>query len=171
MEQLSRFYGHLLDAMLLLAALLLLVMTLMIGADVLSRNIGAGGIPPANELSEDSLYLITLLTAPALLRMGQHIRIDVFLRLLPSRVGWLLEWAGDVLGFICSLYFVWYGVGVTAASYTSGSISMKTLIMPEWWLLWPMPVAFVLVAIEFIFRMHRLARSEHRPREDAVSAS
>jgi TRAP-type C4-dicarboxylate transport system permease small subunit len=171
MDELSRIYGRLLDAMLLTAGLLLLVMTLMIGADVLSRNVGAGGIPPANELSEDSLYLITLLTAPALLRMGQHIRIDIFLRVLPGRVGWLLEWAGDVLGFVCCLYFVWYGVGVTVASYTSGSISMKTLIMPEWWLLWPMPVAFVLVAIEFIFRMHRLALSEHGPREDAVSAS
>jgi TRAP-type C4-dicarboxylate transport system permease small subunit len=171
MQQLSRIYGRLLEAMLLLAALLILVMTLMIGADVLSRNIGAGGIPPANELSEDSLYLITLLTAPALLRMGQHIRIDIFLRVLPARIGWLLEWAGDLLGFVCCLYFVWYGVGVTVASYSSGSISMKTLIMPEWWLLWPMPVAFVLVAIEFVFRMHRLALSEQRPREDAVSAS
>jgi TRAP-type transport system small permease protein len=34
-----------------------------------------------------------------------------------------------------------------------------------------MPVAFVLVAIEFLFRMHRLAIAERQPREDAVSAS
>src|SRR6185312_293802 len=134
-------------------------------------NIGLGGIPPANELSEDSLYLITLLTAPGLLRMGQHIRIDIVLRVLPGRVGWLLEWIGDVIGLVCCLYFVRYGIGVTIASYSSGAISMKTLILPEWWLLWPMPVAFVLLAIEFVFRMYRLARSERRPREDAVSAS
>jgi len=37
-----------------------------------------------------SLYLITLLTAPGLLRIGQHIRIDIVLRVLPARVGWLL---------------------------------------------------------------------------------
>jgi TRAP-type C4-dicarboxylate transport system permease small subunit len=171
MQQLSRLYGRVLDAMLLVAALLLLAMTLMIGADVLFRNIGAGGIPPANELSEDSLYLIALLTAPALLRMGQHIRIDIVLHVLPPRIGWLLEWIGDGLGLICCLYFVWYGVGVTFASYDSGSISMKTLIMPEWWLLWPMPVAFLLVAIEFVFRMHRLALAERAPRDDAVSSS
>ena len=171
MEKLSRTYGRVLDAMLLLAALLLFVMTLMIGADVLFRNIGLGGIPPANELSEDCLYLITLLTAPALLRMGQHIRIDILLRALPSRIGWLLEWLGDALGLICCLYFVWYGAVVTVASYSSGAISLKTLILPEWWLLWPMPVAFVLLVFEFLFRMHRLARSERRPREDAVSAS
>lgn len=171
MEELSRIYGRVLDAMLLLAGLLLFVMTFMIGADVLLRNVGAGGIPPANELSEDSLYLITLLTAPGLLRRGQHIRIDIVLKVLPPRVGWLLEWVGDGLGLICCLYFVWYGIGVTAASYSSGAISMKTLILPEWWLLWPMPVAFVLLAVEFAFRMRRLALSARRPRDDAVSAS
>jgi TRAP-type transport system small permease protein len=171
MDTLSRLYGRLLDVMLLLAAMLLLTMTLMIGADVLLRNLGWGGIPPANELSEDALYLITLLTAPGLLRLGQHIRIDIVLRVLPPRVGWLLEWIGDALGLACCLCFIWYGVGVTAASYSSGSISMKTLILPEWWLLWPMPVAFTLVAIEFVFRMRRLALAEQRPREDAVSAS
>src|SRR3954470_20103710 len=105
MEELSRIFGRVLDALLFLAALLLLVMTLMIGADVLLRNIGAGGIPPANELSEDSLYLITLLTAPGLLRMGRHIRIDIVLRVLPQRIGWLLEWIGDLIGLACCLYF------------------------------------------------------------------
>jgi TRAP-type transport system small permease protein len=171
MANLSVIYGRVLDALLFLAAVVLLFMTLMIGADVLLRNIGAGGIPPANELSEDSLYLITLLTAPGLLRMGRHIRIDIVLRVLPQRVGWLLEWIGDLIGLACCLYFVRYGIGVTLASYSSGAISMKTLILPEWWLLWPMPVAFALLSIEFLFRMWRLAISERRPRDDAVSAA
>jgi TRAP-type C4-dicarboxylate transport system permease small subunit len=167
----SRWYGHLLDGMLTAAGLLLLFMTVMIGADVLLRNIGAGGIPPSNELSEDSLYLITLLAAPGLLRQGQHIRIDIVLRVLPARVGWLLEWVGDVIGLICCLFFVWYGTGVAAASFLDGSVSIKTLVMPEWPLLAPMPIAFALLAAEFVFRMHRLALAERRPREDAVSAS
>jgi TRAP-type C4-dicarboxylate transport system permease small subunit len=171
MLTLSRWYGHLLDGMVIAAGLLLLFMTMMIGADVFLRNIGGGGIPPSNELSEDSLYLITLLAAPGLLRQGQHIRIDIVLRVLPRRLGWLLEWVGDVIGLICCLFFVWYGASVTAASFSDGSVSIKTLVLPEWWLLAPMPIAFALLAIEFGFRMHRLAGAERRPREDAVSAS
>jgi TRAP-type transport system small permease protein len=171
MLTLSRWYGHLLDGMVIAAGLLLLFMTMMIGADVFLRNIGAGGIPPSNELSEDSLYLITLLAAPGLLRQGQHIRIDIVLRVLPRRLGWLLEWVGDVIGLICCLFFVWYGAGVAATSFSDGSVSIKTLVLPEWWLLAPMPIAFALLAIEFGFRMHRLAGAERRPREDAVSAS
>jgi TRAP-type transport system small permease protein len=168
---LSRWFGRLLDGMITAAGILLLFMTVMIGADVLLRNVGAGGIPPSNELSEDSLYLITLLAAPGLLRKGQHIRIDIVLRALPERVGWLLEWVGDVIGLVCCMVFVWYGASVAAASLFDGAVSIKTLVLPEWWLLAPMPVAFALLALEFVFRMRRLALAERRPREDAVSAS
>jgi TRAP-type C4-dicarboxylate transport system permease small subunit len=171
MLTLSRCYGHVLNGMLGMASGLLLVMTLMIGADVLLRNLGLGGVPPSNELSEDFLYLITLLAAPGLLRQGQHIRIDIVLRALPWRAGWLLEWLGDIIGLVCCLFFVWYGARVAAASLANGSLSIKTLVMPEWWLMAPMPIAFALLTIEFVFRMHRLATGAQRPREDAVSAS
>ena len=171
MARLSHWYGRLLDALLLLACLLLLIMTLLIGADVLLRNIGLGGIAPSNEISEDIIYLLTLLAAPGLLRQGQHIRVDIVLRALPAKVGWLLEWLSDILGVICCLYFVWYGWRVVEASFKSGALSIKTLIMPEWWLLGPMPLTFVLLGVEFFFRMHRLALSERRPRDDAVSAA
>jgi TRAP-type transport system small permease protein len=167
----SLWYGRLLDGMMGAAGLLLLFMTVMIGADVLLRNIGLGGVPPSNELSEDILYLVTLLAAPGLLRRGQHIRIDIVLQALPPRAAWLLEWVGDILGLACCLVFVWYGAGVAAASFFDGAVSIKTLVLPEWWLLAPMPIAFALLALEFVFRMQRLALAERRPREDAVSAS
>jgi TRAP-type transport system small permease protein len=171
MVRLSYWYSRLLDALILLACFLLLTMTFLIGGDVLLRNVGLGGIPPSNELSEDIIYLVTLLAAPGLLRQGQHIRVDIILRVLPAEVGWLLEWISDILGVICCLYFVWYGTAVAVASFESGALSIKTLIIPEWWLLAPMPLAFLLLSVEFLFRMHRLALSERRPRDDAVSAS
>jgi TRAP-type C4-dicarboxylate transport system permease small subunit len=171
MEELSRWYGRVLDTLLLAACFLLFVMTVMIGSDVVSRNIGAGGIAVSNELSEDILYLMTLLTAPWLLRQGQHIRVDIILRVLPARVAWLLEWLGDIVGFLCCLYFVWYGVSITMASYAANSINIKTLITPEWWILAPLPIGFVLLGIEFTFRMHRLFTAEIGLRDDAVSAA
>jgi TRAP-type C4-dicarboxylate transport system permease small subunit len=171
MARLSQWYGHLLEAMIALACLLLLTMTLLIGGDVLLRNIGMGGITPSNELSEDIIYLITLLAAPGLLRQGQHIRVDIILRVLPNRIGWALEWISDLIGFVCCIFFVWYGARVALASYASGSISIKTLVLPEWWILAPMPIAFVLLTLEFVFRMHRLSLSGMRIRDDAVSAS
>jgi TRAP-type C4-dicarboxylate transport system permease small subunit len=151
------------------AGILLLFMTVMIGADVLLRNIDAGGIPPSNELSEDILYLITLLAAPGLLRRGQHIRVDIVLQVLPHPIGWLLEWVGDVVGLICCLIFVWYGADVAAASFFDGSVSSRRWCC-EWWLLAPMPLAFALLALEFGFRIPTGAGRTAAAR-DAVSAS
>lgn len=171
MEQLSRWYGALLDGMIVAACLLLLAMTVLIGLDVLLRNIGAGGIPPSNELSEYGLYLITILAAPGLLRRGQHIRVDIVLRVIPPKLAWTLEWIGDILGIICCFFFVWYGARVALTSFASGSLSIKTLVMPEWWIFAPMPVCLLFVALEFVFRMRNLALGPREPRDDAVSAS
>ena len=171
MERLAQGYGRLLDVLLVVACLLLLAITFLIGFDVLLRNVGAGGIPPSNELSEDALYLITILGAPGLLRRGQHIRIDILLRALPGRVAWAMEWIGDLVGIACSLFFVWYGSKVLLASYAAGAVSIKTLVTPEWWLYVPLPICFLMVTIEFVFRMRQLALGPHEPRADAVSAS
>ncbi len=171
MHRASSNFGRVLDGLMLVACLLVLGMTLLIGADVGLRNAGLGGVSWSNEVSEYCLYLITLLSAPWLLRQGQHIRVDIVLKAMPPRIGWLLEWVGDALGLACSLYFLWYGWKVLATSYSSGAVSIKTLVLPEWWLLVPMPLAFLAVSIEFVFRMHRLAIGERTPRADAVSAS
>jgi TRAP-type C4-dicarboxylate transport system permease small subunit len=45
------------------------------------------------------------------------------------------------------------------------------LITPEWWTLAPLPLGFALLAIEFIFRMHRLSVNEIGLRDDAISAA
>src|SRR3954451_25221830 len=103
-ERLSEAYGRLLEWIVLTACVLLLGITLLIGLDVLLRNLGLGGIPPSNELSEDSLYLITILAAPGLVRRGQHSRIDILLRIIPPKVAWVLEWVGAIVAIVCCAF-------------------------------------------------------------------
>ena len=134
MQRLSRLQEHLLNAMMGISCLLVLAMMLIITGDVVLRNLGLQGIPWSNEVSEDILYLVTLMTGPCLLRQGRHIRVDIVLRVLPPRRAWQLEWVGDLLGLACCLYFVWYGAKVTIASYLTAAVSIRTLVMPEWWL-------------------------------------
>jgi TRAP-type C4-dicarboxylate transport system permease small subunit len=175
MDRVSAQFGKLLDALALLACALLFLMMLMICADVLLRNMalipGMRGIPGSNELSEAMLFLITMLSAPWLLRRGQHIRVDIVLRAIPKKLAWYCEWACDGLALACCAVMVFYGTHMTANSYAAGSMSIKTLITPEWWLLAPLPAAFALLGIEVLFRMRRLYHGERAPREDAVTAS
>ena len=173
MDQLERAYGKLLEAFALVACALIFGMTLMICADVFLRNVrivpGMVGIEWANEISEGMLYLITLLTAPWLLRRGQHIRVDIVLRAVPPRLGWGLEWIADLCGLACCALIAYYGARAALASYLAGSVSIKTLVTPEWWLLSVLPLAFLALSVEMLFRMHRLYVGERAPRDDAVS--
>jgi TRAP-type C4-dicarboxylate transport system permease small subunit len=173
--RLSGAYGRLLAALALAGCAILLAMMLIIVADVALRNIPVPGLPRglawSNEISELMLYLITMCVAPWLLRQGQHIRVDIVLQALPPKVAWFFEWVGDAIGFLCCCVIAWYGAKAAWSSYASGAVNIKTLVTPEWWALAPLPVVFVLLAIEMIFRMHRLALAERGPRNDAVSAA
>lgn len=166
-------FGKLLEALALLGCAVIFLMTLMICADVLLRNVrlipGVYGIAWSNEVSEAMLYLITMLIAPWLLRQGQHIRVDIVLRAVPARLGWVFEWIADCLGLACCLLIAWYGARATLTSFKSGALSIKTLVTPEWWMLAPLPTAFLLLAIEMGFRMRRLHLGPRAPRDDAVS--
>ncbi len=175
MARLDRLWGRVLEGFALVACALVGLMALMICADVLLRNVplvpGVVGLAWSNELSETGLYLVTVLSAPWLLREGRHIRVDIVLRVIPARAAWACEWLCDAIAFACCAVVVWYGARATWESFAQGSMSIKTLVMPEWWIQAPLPFAFLLLAIEVLFRMRRLALGPKAPREDAVSAS
>jgi TRAP-type C4-dicarboxylate transport system permease small subunit len=174
-DRFSRLYGRFLSALAMAGCLILLAMMLVIVADVALRNISIpgmpGSLPWSNEVSELMLFLITMLVAPWLLRQGQHIRVDVVLQAIPPRLAWFFEWIGDLIGLACCLVIAWFATQAAWSSYTSGALNIKTLVTPEWWSLLPLPVVFVLLAVEMVFRMVRLQRAERGPRKDAVSAA
>ena len=175
LERISAAYARVLEALALLACVMVFLMVIVICLDVLLRNVALiptmRGIDWSNDITEAMLYLITMCAAPWLLRKGQHIRVDIILRAIPKRIAWYCEWFADAVGLFCCVAMVWYGVKMTASSYASGAMTVKTLVTPEWWLLAPLPVAFGLLAIEMLFRMQRLLHGERGPREDAVSAA
>jgi TRAP-type C4-dicarboxylate transport system permease small subunit len=173
-DRLSAAYGRLLAGLALAGCAILFVLMVVIVADVFLRNVAVPGLPRglawSNEVSELMLYLITMCVAPYLLRQGQHIRVDIVLRAIPPGVAWILEWIGDLIGLACCGVFAWVGAQAAWSSYTSGAVNIKTLVTPEWWALAPLPVAFVLLAIEMVFRLRRLAGGARAPRDDAVNA-
>lgn len=169
MQRLSVAYGHLLRALAYAAAALLLCMTLVVTGDIVLRNTIGSGFIWANEVSEYTLYLTTLLVAPWLLREGRHVRLDLVLVMVPQRVAWRIEIVADVLGLLVCIFLVRYGTIMALESRRLSSITIKNLVFPEWWLLAPLPAIFALLAVEFIFRLHRLYEGERKRRNDATS--
>jgi TRAP-type transport system small permease protein len=173
LQWLSILYGRLLSALALAGCGVLFAMVLVICVDVLLRNVrlvpGVYSVAWANEATEYALYLITLLTAPWLLRRGQHIRVDIVLRIIPRRIAWYCEWLCDLAALAVCILIAYAAWKATASSLAINAMVVKTLALPEWWLLAPLQVSFVLLAVEVLFRMARLHAGERGPREDAVT--
>jgi TRAP-type transport system small permease protein len=169
MTRLSALLARLFDLLAVVAALILLAMVVLVTADIVLRNTARVGFAWANEITEYALYLITLLTAPWLLRRGQHVRIDMMLVLVPPRIAWMMEAVADLVGLAASLVLIWYGSVMTVQSARLSSLTIKNLVFPEWWLLWPLPICFLLIAIEFVFRFHRLLGAPRTRRIEATS--
>ena len=169
MNRLSAIAEQLFNALATFAALVLLGMVTLVTVDIVLRNGLGSGFAWANEVTEYGLYLTTLLTAPWLLRRGQHVRIDMILVIVPPRVAWLAEALGDILGFSVSALLLWYGAAMTMQSARLGSMTVKSLVFPEWWLYWPLPLCFALLAFEFVLRFHRLLGAPRARRHEATS--
>jgi TRAP-type C4-dicarboxylate transport system permease small subunit len=168
-QKASAAYARLLNGLAAAAALMLLGVVLLVTADIILRNVTRVGFPWANEVSEYALFFITVLTAPWLLRRGQHVRLDLLLAALPARLAWLMEAAADLAGFAVCVVLLRYGLIMTWDSWRLGSITIKNLVFPEWWTLAPLPVCFFLLAVEFVFRFQRLLAGEKGRRREATS--
>jgi TRAP-type transport system small permease protein len=168
---LARCYGAVLWALAALACLLLLALIGLVCADVALRVVNRSGVTWANEGSEYILYLMTFLSAPYLMRKGYHVRVDLLLRALRPRAAWVMEWIVDISGIVISCVFLMSAYRAVHASFAEGSLILKEFRFPEWWLLAPVPVCMLLLTLEFVFRLHRLATGERKMRDEATSAA
>jgi TRAP-type C4-dicarboxylate transport system permease small subunit len=164
MTALGAAHGRLVTALAAAAAWLLLAMVALITVNVTIRTLGWGVIGWTDEISEYAVYAITLLAAPWLLRLGAHVRVDILVTGVRPALGWALELAADLIGLAVCLILLWYASAATLDSVRSHSVTVKSLVFPEWWVLAPLPLCFLLLAVEFLFRLHRLATGPRVPR-------
>lgn len=150
---LGRAYARGLHACAVAAALLLGGVALLVTGDVVARNLGLGTLPWIIEVSEYSLPLATFLVAPWLLHRGEHVRLDAAVLALPAAAGRALERAADGAGLAISGVFVVYGVKAVVSSARQGSMVIKAVVFPEWWLYAPVVACFALLVVEFARRL------------------
>lgn len=135
------------------AAITLGLVTVAVTLEVLGRVIGRSLLPWVVEVSEYSLPFATLVAAPWLLHRNEHVRLDVLFYLVPKQVGRALDFVANLLGLAVSAIFLWFGVKVVLASQAAGSMVLKILVFPEWWIFVPLPFCFLLLTIEFLRRL------------------
>ena len=163
----ARCYDALLEVCGVVAGALIGALAVMVTADVVVRNTGLGSLPWVIEIAEYVLYVSTFLAAPWALRQGAHVRVDVFVGFLRGPAARLVDVAVNLIGLTIVLVLVVFGIAATADAARIGSLIIKELIVPEWWLLAVLPGSASLLAAEFV---RRIARPAAKPVDDDAVA-
>jgi TRAP-type C4-dicarboxylate transport system permease small subunit len=130
------------------AATTVAVITLLVCYDVVSRNLGLRSLAWINEITEYALPIATLAAAPWLMWRNQHVRLDLLGAVLSPPAQRRVDRVASALGLVVSLVLVWFAVKVLLDSRAAGSLVIKALVFPEWWLYVPVPIGFALLALE-----------------------
>ena len=149
MAAIAKIYNYLLHGLAALAGVLIFFSFVMIVVDVTMRIVGL--TPPSFTIAvvEYILLWFTILAAPWLVRIKGHVFIDALTQFLPRIVKTV---AAKFVYFSCIVAALIYSVhagGLLMTAWTEAKVDVRTVDMPQWILFAPMPLCFLLVAIEF----------------------
>lgn len=128
---------------------------LSISLDLALRLFGWGNLSGLNEIIEYLLFAGVFLGAPWVLRQGAHVRVDLLVSNLPAGLARILDRLLDLLGCIICGLLIHYGWVSLDSAWMFQSMQHKYFVMPEWVLLSVFVGCFVLLFIEFLFRLLR----------------
>lgn len=150
----SKIYSLLMDSCGAISALTFGLMSLLVGFDVIFRNLNLDIIPASVEITEYMLMIATFIAAPWLLYKGGHIRVDVLVNTMPLPIQRLLAVVCNTIGFLVCAVLAQQSLLVLLDMYQQGSLVFKELIFPEWWLNLPLVTGSTLLSIEFLRRIY-----------------
>jgi TRAP-type C4-dicarboxylate transport system permease small subunit len=150
MNRVSVAYIHLLNFLKNCSGAIIFGVFVLIVSDVLIRLAGLKPWLYSSVLVEYGLLWFTMLAAPWLARHKAHVFIDAVTLLLPDSARHLLE---KLVYFVCvsiSLVIAAYSSALLFTAIDQGQIDNRAVDMPLWTLYAPIPLCFLLVAIEFL---------------------
>ena len=150
MNRLAAVYDGFLVSLAAVAALAFGAVAFFIAYEVTVRWLGFR--PPVwpVAVSEFTMLYATVLAAPWVLRQGSHVQVNTLAAVLPARLRTALGRALCFLGMLVCLIVAWYALRVTV---TAEGLEIRSFEMPRWLIYAPLPVGFVLLAVEFARHM------------------
>jgi C4-dicarboxylate transporter DctQ subunit len=133
-----------------LAGVVIFCVFLLIVFDVVVRSAGFQTWQASSVLAEYGLLWFTMLAAPWLARHKAHVFIDAITQLLPAAVQQVLAKLVYLTCVIFSLIVFYYSLKLLIDAIATDQIDVRAVDMPLWSLLAPIPLCFLLVAIEFL---------------------
>ncbi|MGB7951842.1 MAG: TRAP transporter small permease subunit [Candidatus Binatia bacterium] len=150
MRRAAIVYLNFLELLKVLAGAVVFAIFLLIVTDVLIRTLGFKPWIYSSVLVEYGLLWFTMLAAPWLVRHKAHVFIDAITQLLPAALQRVLA-KFVYLACVCvALVVTYYSLQLLITSIAEGQIDVRAADIPFWALYAPIPLCFLLVAIEFL---------------------
>ena len=144
-----RIYDHLVAGMSALAAISVLLMLFLIVGDVTSRSLGFGSWVSTMPFTEIALLYFAVLSAPYLVRKRGHVAVDSFISLAPARVQFIVSRI-VIAGCVAATALIAFtSLEMLMEALRSKEMVMSGIDLPFWVMALPLPLSYLLVAIEF----------------------
>ena len=131
------------------ACALIPCMFLMITIDVSIRTLGYR--PPlfTSSVVEYALLYMAMCSAPWLVRERGHVVIEALVAALPDKVRQVLAKIIYVICAAASFLFAYLCWGIFVEYIKGGELDVRGIDMPYWLQFLPLPLCFLLIALEF----------------------
>jgi C4-dicarboxylate transporter, DctQ subunit len=146
---LVKAYDGLIYGMAGLAAFLMAAMMVVICLDVLLRNLGYQSSAHFFTFTEYALLMVPCMGAPWLVREKGQIYVEILLMSLTPRARARMTVAIGVVCIALCLVLAWYGFAITLNDFLNSEKDVRSLDMPRWMVVAWIPLAFLLMAVEF----------------------
>lgn len=150
MRLLVKLYDGLVVGLAGLAGLMLVWLMVAIIVSVLQRNLG---MQPAAWLfvsTEYSMFYLTLLGAPWLLRHRGHVFIELLTAALPPRALNVFSRLVSLLCVVVCAVMAFKGAELVGLNLERSDLDVRAYYFPTWLLNIAFPISFTLMAIEFL---------------------
>lgn len=153
------------------AGVLLAFAAIAVSVDVVLRYFFNRPIAWVLEISEYILLYVTFMAAAWVLKDEGHIRVDLLVNHLNSRIQALILIVTSVIGAFVMLILTWFGGRVTLDFYRRGVPTLEYLKTPEYLVLIIIPIGSFFLGIQFLRRAHKYLKSRHQKKAERVVGS
>lgn len=133
-----RFYDRTIVALGHVPGFIIACVAVLLTVDVLSRNLGFGGIHYTVDIVQYCILISTMCGGAWVLRLGRHVRMDLVTMSLPRKIRHRVEIGAYAFTVLVSGVLAYFGIWATVKSFRSGNMLYNSFDLPEW-----MPLAVV----------------------------
>lgn len=141
------------DIMAGISAIFILFILVAICTEVIMRYFFRHPLMWTIEISEYLLLYVTFLGAPWVLRHDGHVRLETVVNLTGPKTRKKLHFLSNLLGLFAAAVIMFFSGIVVYEQLLLGTPVIKSLEIPKWVILLPIPLGCLLLSLEFIRRL------------------